>query len=462
MNAARLSLWRFGVAIVFAALWGTALPARVARAEDPGALLAESERLLAAARVQIEGRAIRRAGVVPYLQDALATAAKIEVGGLDAPGRARLAYVRSFAHFLLGETAEAVAVLDAALTGDVPEAWRVPLLDVLARSHHAAGAFPEAAAAFQAAGNLHGAATAHAGARKARETAEAYVALLVDRWTEEALWEEARGAVRYAAARDAWADRLLQALPVERGAERRARWLSATAEALLDAERPQEAETLLREADLAAVPGGASLLGRALLAVDGTARGDDVLVLLMQALEADAGDEAARRSLWALASADYEALYLEPDGPRPVLERCLAAQRALVAADPEDAVAHGNLANTLRVAGRYEAALAAYELALELDESDPSLHSDRGLVLVAAGRPAEALAAFQAALERDGAHRAALQNAARVLLTLGRFNEARDMLARGAEAALSEGASAFAFQALLARAWRRGEDAAQK
>lgn len=63
------------------------------------------------------------------------------------------------------------------------------------------------------------------------------------------------------------------------------------------------------------------------------------------------------------------------------LPRALAAQRSLVAAHPDDASAHNDLANLLVLAGDLEAAEQGYRRAVELAPDEPAFHYNLALLL---------------------------------------------------------------------------------
>ena len=115
---------------------------------------------------------------------------------------------------------------------------------------------------------------------------------------------------------------------------------------------------------------------------------------------------------------------LERDGQaRPLLE-------AAVARDPDSEVALGALAQVLARAGELERAQEAFERALEnLPDLEPGrwqkLHFAFAEALTVAGRGEQGLAVLDRVLERYPDHVATLANQALVLRALGRVDEAR-------------------------------------
>ncbi len=83
------------------------------------------------------------------------------------------------------------------------------------------------------------------------------------------------------------------------------------------------------------------------------------------------------------------------------LEEAVAAYRALLAGDPENAGIWHNMGVALAGSGDAEAALAAFDRALALSSDYLHARVNRGGVLQSLGRHAAAAAAYAAALERD-------------------------------------------------------------
>lgn len=160
------------------------------------------------------------------------------------------------------------------------------------------------------------------------------------------------------------------------------------ASALLDVDRAEEAESLLRRA-LADEPDHPFLSTE-------LAR-----VLLVQGRPGDAREHAER----AVASAPgfayahaIRALALSGDERR---FEAVDAAREAVALDPEDPYVHRTLARTALRAAWYDDALAAAETAIGIEPEDPDAHGVLGGVLLAMQRPRQAEVAFREALRLD-------------------------------------------------------------
>jgi predicted O-linked N-acetylglucosamine transferase (SPINDLY family) len=105
-------------------------------------------------------------------------------------------------------------------------------------------------------------------------------------------------------------------------------------------------------------------------------------------------------------------------------EDALAEIDAALVLKPDDADAHLNRANVLKVMGRAEAALAGYARALELTPDWPQAENNRGTVLRDLGRYQDALAAYDRALAAAPDYAEALNNRGIVLQDLKRPAEA--------------------------------------
>lgn len=88
----------------------------------------------------------------------------------------------------------------------------------------------------------------------------------------------------------------------------------------------------------------------------------------------------------------------------------LQAYRNILASDPKNARAAGQLANRLYDAGRYAEAVPYYQQALALEPKDVSVSTDLGTALYYAGRPDEALAQLDKSLAIDPSHAQTLFN----------------------------------------------------
>jgi predicted O-linked N-acetylglucosamine transferase (SPINDLY family) len=98
--------------------------------------------------------------------------------------------------------------------------------------------------------------------------------------------------------------------------------------------------------------------------------------------------------------------------------------RRALALKPDLAVAHSNLANALRAAGRRDEAIAAYRRALALKGDDAEVYCNLGVVLQETGRLDEAIAAYRRALELKPGLAAACYNLGTALRQNGRSDEA--------------------------------------
>ena len=429
--------------------------------QQPVDRIALAENLLRQAQRRVAAGVTRGLSVTTLLADALDALAPLwEMGtdgaDLEAELRARALFTEAWARTLRGDPETAAARLGRVDRSTLPQRWRVPLADALARARHAAGDPRGAAEAFLEAGNVHGAAASWSAARDATETARLYGQLLAAAPEDTALQAEALRAARYAEAASPLADAL--APLVEAGTASSS--LEATrAEALGIAGRNEEAIAAWRalKARDDAVPGLDASLATRLAARGKPGDLDEAVDLAVAQLARDPESTLAGDLLWAIAAADYESLHRDtPDGR--LLARCLRAQEAIVAARSDDPTAWSNLGNTLRVGGRASASLAAYDKAVELDPYDPDIRSDRGLARSAAGDDVAALEAFGEALEIDPGHLSAHQNAARRHLEAGRPGAALLDLQGALESARARGDRTTPYRLLMGRAWRALRD----
>lgn len=102
----------------------------------------------------------------------------------------------------------------------------------------------------------------------------------------------------------------------------------------------------------------------------------------------------------------------------------LAVLEKTVALAPDDAEAHGNLANALQQRGRHEAAVASYGRALELAPGFAAAHSNLGGALQALGHSDAAVLSYRRALELQPDHAIAHFNLGNSLKTLGQLEAA--------------------------------------
>jgi tetratricopeptide (TPR) repeat protein len=438
----------------------------VRRRERAADRLAYADALLLLAEAAANGtRAAPGGGVEPYLRDALATIDPIDVrapqdGAGDAGLRARAAYVRAKAQYMLGELDAALVTVEAVAVSTLGKADAGRLLDLRARCFYARQAYERAGEAWLAAGDRIAAAAAFDAGRLPARSVPIYAELIREQPSDAALVRRALVGVRFTGAN------------------------GALATAIADVEIP------------AGTAGLALLRARAQLA-EATGKPDAAMGFLEQVAQRDASDAAALVDLarltimagredeaaWSKGARHYiEAIQREPDSERAaaglsfiagrdygllwkrwkdaeLVRRCLAVQFALVEADPQDALSLANLGNTLRTLGRHEEALAMYERAREANPYDPGVESDAGLALSAAGRDEDSLAAYERSIELDSGHLAGRQNAARSLWLLGRDEDAARHLGAATRIARAVGRSADTYRFLLDRTWRTRQNA---
>jgi len=404
--------------------------------------------LLSIARANAAAGQSRWIEVVPYLEDTIAEAEQAEGDGVVAVRRQALV---GEARYLMGEPEAAVAAwsgIDLSPLG-AQEAARLEDLD--ARALYDLGRFDESAAAFERAGNVRGAASALAAARKGPEAVAAYAKLLAADPTDETLLEEAVAAARYASAEAELAGALSD-LEVDETA--RAPILVARAQ-LAEASGAMDAAERLAVAATEADPAAARPwreLGRIRLLTAGgdDDRLDEAIGALLESLRRAPADDGLVRLLWDVAGRDYTLLWRSSRAAA----RTLRVQQALVDASPEDELALANLGNTLRLMGRADEAVEAYDRAVALAPYDPAILSDRGLALSGRGDAKAALAAFEAAVEADPDFDAARQNAARQHWLAGRDDEAAAHLGEAERRTRAVGGNWMRYRFLLDRVYR--------
>jgi Flp pilus assembly protein TadD len=146
------------------------------------------------------------------------------------------------------------------------------------------------------------------------------------------------------------------------------------------------------------------------------------------------------------------------------LDRALAAQRTLVAAQPDDAGAHNDLANLLALAGDRRGAEVAYLRALELDPDQPGYRFNYGLLLASSDRRLAALRQFREVVDLDPGHAWAHYEIGALYDSWGLDRLARRAYARSfrldptlADARLNPGVlDSDQTTAAMLRAWRGG------
>lgn len=191
-------------------------------------------------------------------------------------------------------------------------------------------------------------------------------------------------------------------------------------EALLQAGRYAEAETLGREAQRRHAK-SAQVVYWAGMAVLLQRRPGDAIPLLARAAELDR----------ALAPAHYNLGFALESQER--WEEALAAYRRAVAIAPNLADAHNNLGNVLQKLGRHEEALAAFERAGRLRPVDATLQLNRGNALVRLERLDDARLAYEAALKFNPALLDGYVRLALVLSRLERYEDIVPLLSRAIE-----------------------------
>jgi len=455
---AHLAALRLAQGEAYAALEHLEVLARVRK--QPVDCVSYAEALVTVARANMQARSTA-AGVVPYLQDALAALDLVSIQQLDTVELAgRYALAAGEAYYILRRYDDAVAALERVELSAHDIRVRRRMLDLLARSHYAAGRYREAAEAFEQAGNPLGAAAAYDAANMPEKSVPIYAEAVRARPDDAVLLERVRRAAQYTGAEVAMLA-ALDPLPTPTGAPGVA-LLLLRADLLEAAGRSREALAPLRDAagrdpkD----PRASARLGRLLLLtedVENEDTWDAAAKAYMQALRRAPEDEAAANGLFYIAGRDYGLLWKRWRDPR-LTGRCVRVQRALVEARPDDALSLSNLANTLRVLGDRPGALQAYAQAREANPYDPGVRSDQGLALSAAGRQDEALAAYEASIELDAGHLAGRQNAARSHWLRGEDDAAAAHLGAAIRTARAVSRGPGTYRFLLDRVWRTRRD----
>ncbi len=422
-----------------------------------------AEALIAVARVN-QARGSTAAGSLPYLMDAVKALDNIEGWASvrdDAQWWGRAVNAKAQAYYFQTKFDDVVTYLTEERLASVSDAYRRAAYDVLALSHYARKAYEEAAKAYEAVGNVRGAAAAWAAAKDGDRAIRLYVDLLTSGPLDLALLREAVNAARYAGGH-AVLEQALAEIEAPEGLQ--GELLLARCDLLAELGRGEDTVPLLKEAALKTLdPRPLTRLGRLYLVRSG---GDeqgraDATEVYLEALRRAPEDPQAVAGLWHIAGRDYRDLWLTR-GEGPGAERTVRIQRALVEAMPDDGTALANLGNTLRVIGRTEDALASYEKAMEAEPYDPTIVSDYGLALAAAGRFEEALDAYERSVALDAGHLAGRQNAARALWLAGDDTRASAHLAAGIRTARALERGAMTYRFLLDRAWRTTKGVTQR
>jgi tetratricopeptide (TPR) repeat protein len=419
--------------------------------ESPEDRLSYAEALISVARANLLGGNVTAAQVVPYLDDAVASAEKARGPEHD---RRRLRAMGE-ARYWRGDLEESARLLREAAPKPSEGAASVRALEALANALYRLGRPAEAAAAFHEAGNVRGEASAWAAAKDGAKAIPLYAQLLATDPNDESLLAEAMQTARYADARPLLAD-ALAAASASPSVVGRTKARLHHAQGVLARESNDLAASAARRGEAAAADPTWSAplveLGKTLLSGSEPPVGR-VVALWLEALGRDASDASAKELLWFQAGQDYTAGTAGGGDPK-TLQRSIEVLRALAAADPEDPLVWANLGNTLRVAGEPEAAVEAYRKAEELNPYDAAIVSDHGLALSGAGRRDEALAAFERAAELDASSTATRQNGARVRWLRGEDDAAEKLLGEAAGAARAQGEKEMMYRFLLDRVWR--------
>jgi tetratricopeptide (TPR) repeat protein len=420
--------------------------------EDAALRLGHARALLHVARRNIAAPNPTASSVVPYLNDALASA-----GRADDPAMAlERDLLVAEARYLLGDLAEATEVWGRLDLAKAPAGAAADARGLWADALYRLGRFAEAAAQWEALGNVRGQAAAWAAAKDGARATELFVRLLRERPDDETLLADALSAARYTDARAALSE-ALSTLEAEGPA--RARILRARATLAEESGDAAGAVPLYREAvDADPTSAAAAIdLGRMLLLAEGAspseAAREAAVAAWLEALRREPAHERVRSILWAQAGIDYEA-GARAGGSPSAFERSLRVQRALAQSAPDDALAWANLGNSLRVAGDVEGSKDAYRRALAENPFDPSIWSDQGLTLSGAGELEAALASYAKALEVDPGFVSAHQNAGRLRWLAGEDDLAEAHYGAALRRSRAQGTGEGLFRFLLDRTWR--------
>jgi len=205
---------------------------------------------------------------------------------------------------------------------------------------------------------------------------------------------------------------------------------------------PADAETRSRLASLGYVGGGSTRPKTA----ERTGRNPVEAVDLFQRFERahnllGSGDpQAALSELEALVAADpenpvFRGKLAQAWKERGELDRAVPLYRQAAEDAPDDPEAWYNLATALQQAGRTGEAREALTTAMHLDPSRPEAHNTLGIVHLAEGKPDAARQEFELAAQLDPRNAHALNNLGNVLRSLRRPAEAEDAYRRALAAA---------------------------
>lgn len=428
----------------------------LARSGSPRHLVAYADALLAHARAVMASEGALGTQVAPFLEDARRSLARVPPSEAAALGAGWLEGEQAY---LVGNLALAVEHWDRAQAAADPQ--RAPRWYLERRAHalYGLGRHAQAAEAYEALGQVRGAAAAWSAAREAERSLALYARLLEQQPADEALLQEALAAARFSGG-EARLEALLAALDPADPEARVALVLARARLRLVLRDRAGAVELLASTREGLTGPGLARVCAQ-----EAVARLDDPAL-----------DEAGRERIaglvlqgWAQSPADPTlaglAAYLVqrdfrsapnawPDA-RPI-QRALRLQRAAVEALPEDPLAWANLGNVARLAGGLDEALAAFQQSLSLGGPDAGTRNDMALVLLSRGERDGAEAAMRLALEEDAGQLSARQNLARHLYVQGpaQAREARSHLLEAERRARADGSPALVFRSLSLKAWR--------
>lgn len=205
---------------------------------------------------------------------------------------------------------------------------------------------------------------------------------------------------------------------------------------------PADAETRSRLASLGYLGGGSSPARK----TERTGRNPVEVVDLFQRFERAhnllaAGDAGTALSeLEVLVAADpenpvFRGKLAQAWKERGQLDRAVPLYRQAAEDAPDDPEAWYNLATALQQTGRMAEAREALTRALHLDPSRPEAHNTLGIVHLAEGRPDAARQEFELAAQLDPRNAHALNNLGNVLRSLRRPAEAEDAYRRALAAA---------------------------